>query len=73
MGPRHVKMCLRSYADSEGPDPPAHRVSAQSDQGLYSPLKESLDTIGEINGEEMPRWWYQWRAKTRMRPCTCAG
>ena len=35
-------MCLLAYADSEGPDQPAH---PQSNQDLYYPLTESLDTI----------------------------
>ena len=27
IGPRHVKMCLQAYADSEGQDRPAHPSS----------------------------------------------
>ena len=35
-----------TYADNKGPDQSA---STQSNQGLYCPLTESLDTIWYIN------------------------
>ena len=44
------KMCLPVYADSEGPDQPV-----QSNQGLHSPLTESLDTTECRNGEQRSR------------------
>ena len=46
-GLSHAKMCLRVYADSEGPD-----QTARSDQGLRCPLPESLHTTECINGEQ---------------------
>ena len=44
-----MKMCLRAYADSDGPD-----QAVQSDQGLHCLLTESLDTIECFNREQMP-------------------
>ena len=55
-----AKMCLRAYADSEGPDQSAH---PWSDQGLRCPLTESLSHY-KI---------YQWRANARMRLCACGN
>ena len=38
-------MCLRAYADKEGPD---QTTSVQSDQGLHCKLKESLHMFEDI-------------------------
>ena len=51
---RHAKTCLRAYADSEGPDQPAH----PADQGFHCPLTKSLDTIECMNGEQRPGWYF---------------
>ena len=56
-GKCHAKMRLQAYADSEVLDHPAH---SQSDQGLHSPLTESLDTTN-------------WTAKAQRILCACAG
>ena len=41
-----MRIRLRAYAGSEGPD-----QTAQSDQGFRCPLTELLDTIECMNGE----------------------
>ena len=51
-------MCLRAYADSEGPDQPAHPRS------LIGPLLSANRIIGYYR-------MFQWRANFRMRPCAC--
>ena len=50
--PHYAKTRLRAYTDSKGPDHPT--LSAESDQGLHSPLTESLDTIKCRNGQQRP-------------------
>ena len=48
-------MCLRTYADREGPDQHLHSLaSMQSDQGLHCLQTDSLDTIECFNGEQLP-------------------
>ena len=57
-----VKMCLRAYANSKGPDQPKI-IDTQCDQGLHCHLTqghhclltESLDTTECMNGEQRPR------------------
>ena len=44
---RAMRTSLCAYADSEGPDQPAH-----ADLGLRCPQTELLDTIECINGEQ---------------------
>ena len=51
-GPRRAKTCLWDYADSKGPDQPAH---LQSNQGLYYPLTELLDTAECMTRVQRPR------------------
>ena len=46
-GPGFVKTCLRTYADSEGPDQTAQ-------MRLRCPLPELLDTIECISGKKGP-------------------
>ena len=43
--PRQAEYAFGACADSEGPE-----------QGLHSPLPESLDTIECINDEQIPGW-----------------
>ena len=59
-GPRHAKICLRAYADSDGPDQPA--LSAQSNQGIHCSPTEIVYSI-----------MYEWRGKARMLLCAYAG
>ena len=59
--PSRAKTCLRAYADSEGPDQPAHPSSQirseQSDQGPRCPLTEALDITESMNNEQRPGWY----------------
>ena len=55
-GPRLVKTCLWTYADSERPDQPAHPRS----------LIRAFTLRCEIH------WKKEWIKGARMRPCVCA-
>ena len=58
-GSHHATMYLRAYADSEGPDQPAH---------LRRLIRPSLSAKRIIGYYRM----YEWRAKARMILCVCA-
>ena len=51
--PRHVKTSSGICGQRR---PRSDCASAQSDQGLQCPLKESLDTREWMNGEQRPMW-----------------
>ena len=59
-GPRHAKTCLRAYADSKGPDQPAHPRS------LIGPSLFANRIIEYYRMHDL-------RAKVRMWLCVCAG
>ena len=46
-------------------------ASAQSDQGLYCPLSESMDTTECMNGEQRPRWYFA-QAQDDLNLCSKA-
>ena len=51
-GPSHAKTCLRAYAESGGPDQPAHPRSLIR---AFTVRLESLDSTECMNGEQRPR------------------
>ena len=48
-----MKKCLRAYADSEGPDQPAHPCRLIRAFAVH--LQKLLDTLECINGEQRHR------------------
>ena len=65
-GPCHAKTCLRVYANSEA------CASAQSDQGLRCPLKESLNITECMNGKNITECM-NGEKMTQLILCACAG